>query len=400
MERGGYRPESSVKQVPQSETTLNHREDDEELRAAQESANREVTAEVPRVEVQESRRDGEPLAFEKLPEEVQMELLPKMLDGMREAIGSVRDYAVFASTAMYLNGEDIVRRGHEEGRELMKPPGDFDAALYKNEDIDEIRNRMRRMPDVIFSNAKKDRDGNIMRDESGEVIYDGKPGEYGTIPGQDLKILAGKRLFDVQIDGKPAKVAYDFEFFLRSKMVPQEVVRSSSTESHGLRILNLEGLQDQYARNLEYETKVDQAVKQLVEYLHTDDPEVKKFKSEIVAVQEEDNVALTDRTLEILKHLDVGPEEMKRALEIQNELDRIEAETHIPYAKLTKEGVVELYAKAYREAGANDKADEIEKNYKHVQELISKRATYLAGSKTKIWKRDLNLIQLARLRGQ
>lgn len=400
MERGGYRPEQAEPQVLRPVETANHLEDDEQFEVVQELQNRELTAEVPKVERHEGQTEEEPLAFEKLPEEVQVELLPKMLDGMREAIGQVRDYAVFASTAMYLNGEDIVRKGHEEGRELLKPPGDFDAALFKNEDIDEIRDRMRRMPDVIFSNAKKDRDGNIMRDDSGEVVYNGKPGEYGTIPGQDLKILAGKRVFDVQIDGKPAKVAYDFEFFLRSKMVPREVVRSSSTESHGLRILNLEGLQDQYARNLDYETKVDQAVKQLVEYLHMDDPEVNKFKAEIMAVQEEDNVALTDRTLEILKHLDVGPEDMKHALEIQSELDQIESATHIPYAKLSREGVVELYAKAYREAGADDKADEIEKNYKHVQELISKRATYLAGSKTKIWKRDLNLIQLARLRGQ
>ncbi len=407
MERGEFHPGEMEARMAEQPAIVENRL--EEPRAA-EANNREITEEVPKPEAAEKRKDiKEPLAFEKLPDEIQVKILNQLLEGMREAVGPVRDYAVFASTAMYLNGEKLVTNGDEGGKELMKPPGDFDAALWKLEDLDTIRNRMRRMPDVIFSNAKKDEAGKVMRDEAGEVIYDGKPGEYGSLPGQDLKILAGKRMFDVEIDGKPEQVAYDFEFFLNSRMVQQDMARGNTTEAHGLRILNLEGLQRQYQENLNFELKINSAVQNIVAELHTTDPEklplLKAFKQEIMSLAEgeeaeSDDVVITDQAREILTSLDIHPREMKEVFKIQAELDEIESKSEIPFARLTQEGFMERYVEAQRAAGNVDKAKELEKTYKHTQELISKRATLIAGTKTKIWKRDLNLIQLARLRKQ
>lgn len=424
MERGERPPEEVARQhqvpITESENRPDLTPDLEPL-----GDNRELTDEV-EVTVETPKVDSEPKAFEKLPEEVQAKLLNQMLEGMRQVIGPTTDYAVFASTAMFLNGEDMVAKGHQEGKVLMKLPGDFDAALFKLEDLEGIRQRLRNMadrrepgktPDVIFSNAKKDENDKLIRDAQGRVVYEGKPGEYGTIAGQDLKILAGKLIYPVEIDGKSEEVAYDFEFFLNSKMVTRDVVRDRTLTSHGLKILNLDGLADQYERNLQYEVKTDASVQRVVEALHTTDPEAKaavdKFKSEILSIQTErsepdnedadlqtlDDVALTDQTRDILHRLEVSPAEMKKVFKIQDELDAIKAAEAVPYEKLSAEGVFELYTKAYREAGDDERADRLEKTYKHVQELISKRATLLAGAKTKIWKRDLNLLQLARLRG-
>ncbi|MFZ2681991.1 MAG: hypothetical protein WAZ14_02780 [Patescibacteria group bacterium] len=358
----------------------------------------------------------ETVPFEKLPEAEQVKLLDKMLAGMREAIGPVRDYAVFASTAMYLNGEKAVQRGDAEGKTLMKPPGDFDAAVWREEDLDKIRERMRRMPDVVFSNAQVDADGNILRDQDGEVLYDGQPGRYSNLSGQ-VKVLAGKRISEEMVNGEMQKVAYDFEFFLNSRMVRQDMARAHTTEAQGLRILDLAGLQIQYEANFAYESNVNEVVQQFVEELHTKDPEkqagLQAFKREIMSLPEvrddngeviedqEEDVALTDETRAALQRVDLSPHDMQKVFKIQDELDKIDSSSNIPFARLTGEGLMELYAQAYIDAGDDAKALDLKDKHAKVQKLIAERATILSGgSKTKLAKRALNLIQLARMRGQ
>lgn len=391
MERGG--PEApSFERAPvvDRQVEVNNRE---EISVAPET---EVAAPEKLVAKHEA-----PKSFEKLSKDQQFKILDELLAGMRDVVGPVRDYAVFASTAMYLNGEKIVAQGDEAGRELMEPPGDFDAAVFELKDLDTIRDRLRRMPDVIFSNAKKHPDtGEIMHDADGEVVYQGRPGDYATKPGEDIKILSGQRVFDVEIDGKKEKVAYDFEFFLNSRMVRQEAARGNVIESHGLKILNLDGLQRQYDENLNFELKIDAQVKGVVDYLKSNAPEVRQFKAEMMAVQEDDNVALTEPTMEIMQRLDIPPEDMKKVLEIQAELDYVDVSTDIPITRLSAEGLVERFLAAQGEVKDAAEVDQLKATYKHTQDLIAKRAELIAGNKTKIWKRDLNLVQLARLRSQ
>jgi|GEM_PF-2337872 len=401
MEREGFYPDRAEPQ-PAQELVAPSPGEVETLESV-DADNRQATEEV------ERPASPEPLSFEKLPEAQQYQIIDQLLEGMREAIGPVREHAVFASTAMYLNGEKIVAGGDEAGRELMKPPGDFDAAVFKLEDIDAIRDRLRRMPDVIFANAKKDENNQIRRDASGQVVYDGKPGDYGRFPGQDTKILAGQRVFNVELDGKTEKVAYEFEIFLNSKMVPRSAARDLATDSHGLRILNLDGLADQYKRNLGYELRVNDSVNKVIKDLRSDSPEARNFKAEIMSlelgvtgeggdIEGDENMALTQETLTHLQNLEIGPKAMKRVFEIQAKLDATEAELKVPFTKLNEEGVFEQYTQALIESGNEDKANTVFEVYKDVQKLVSERATLLAGTKTKLWKRDLNLLQLAKLR--
>jgi hypothetical protein len=181
-------------------------------------------------------------------------------------------------------------------------------------------------------------------------------------------------------------------------MVTKEIFKGQTTDSHGLRILNLDGLQAQYQRNLSYELKVNDAVKNVTAYLHSERPEVQQLRTEIMNIEEDDNVALTEESREILQRLEIGPEDMKHVFEIEDELESIQAQADIPFAQLSQPGLLERYVQAQMNVGNNDKAEDIEATYKRVQSLISKRAAIIGGAKTKIWKRDLNLIQLARLR--
>lgn len=381
-------------------------------------SNREPTAELvatPVETIETKTQSKEILHFEKLPKEQQLKLINQMLEGMRESIGPVKEHVVFASTAMFLNGEELVKSGDERGRELLEPPGDFDAAVFKAEDLDAIRDRLRARPDVIFANAKKDLDGKIMRDAMGEVAYNGEPGKYGKFPGQETKILAGQQVFDVEINGKSEKVAYEFEVFLDTYIVPHEAATDLAIESHGLRVLNLEGLTDQYQKNLDFELKVNDAVVKKIAELKQDSPEMKNFRAEILSIDTEgdeprkevgeedlenaDKVALTEETTKLLQHFEAGPREMKRVFEIQDEIDEIEKEYKTPLAKLNMEGVFTEYVNAVIESGNDTKADKLKMAYEDIQKLVSERASLLAETKTKLWKRDLNLLQLAQLRG-
>ncbi len=407
MEREGFQSEQAE---PQSEPVARELETvmprEAAALASADTEDQLVTQEISRSELLEARaKEPEPLHFEKLPKEEQYQIIDQLLEGMREAIGPVKEYAVFASTAMYLNGENIVKAGDKRGRDLMQPPGDFDVAVFKLEDLDAIRERLRSMPDVIFANAKKDRDGQMKRDAEGKVVYDGEPGDYGTFPGQDTQILAGQRVFDVELDGKKEKVAYEFEIFLNTRVVPQRAARELAVESHGLRVLDLEGLKEQYQRNYDYEVKVDEHVNKTVAELHKNTPEAKRFKAEILGIQsrdqaeaqdieEGDDIALTDETRAELEKLDVGARAMKRAFEIQAELDATEAKYKVPFAKLNEEGIFERYVQALIDLDNEEKAQEIVDAYRGVQKLVSERATLLAGTKTKLAKRSLNLLQL------
>lgn len=357
-------------------------------------------------EVAEIPSSEKPIPFEKLEPELQAQLLDRLLEDMRKVLRPVEDYAVFASTAMYLNGEKLLHAGVADGAMLMKPPGDFDAALWREADLDRIRERLADLPDVLF--AKVDRDGKYVRDAEGEIIFEDHPGPYGKFPGQDLKILAGKRLYEVDVNGKSETIAYDFEFFLNSRLVQRELAEGNTTEAHGLKILNLDGLQRQYQGNWDFEARVNADVTKAMQALTPQTPEQKlelaNIKAELASLASEredeaDDVVVTEPTARLLAQLDLHPRELQRVFAIQQKIGELEQELTLPFEKLSHAGLMEKLAEAQATLGNTDRAARLKSAYEQTQSLVSERATLLAGTKTKLWKRDLNLLQLAKLRG-
>lgn len=321
--------------------------------------------------------------FEDLPKDEQEKLLVVALEELRQGIGDVKDYAVFASTAMYLNGERMVASGDPTGKALMAPPGDFDAAVFSEESLRKLRDRLGRMENVEFDNG----------------------GKFIEIPGEEMKKLAGKLMLEVGEAEEKKRVAYDFEFFYKSRVVSPELANGRTIDAHGLKALNLDGLQGQYERNLQFEGRIDKAVKEIVDYLHSDDESAKALKEELY---QEDFSELSEGTARALERLKMSPEDMKEVLALQENIDGLESRQKV--LKKEIEDALGLQA-AYESIQVLDHAreeetkrrqfeDELKNDMKTIQGLVSERATLLAGTKTKLWKRQLNVLQLARARGR
>jgi hypothetical protein len=330
--------------------------------------------------------------FEDLPKEEQERLLPYALAGMRMALSGVKDYAVFASTAMYLNGERLKEQGDEAGEELMTPPGDFDAAVFSEQSLEKIRSVLGNMQD---------------KEASHHVEFDHE-GKYVTIPGEEMKKLAGKFVFNAEVKNgeetevKPVK--YDFEFFYKSRVVSPELAQGRTLERDGLQILNLEGLQKQYENNLEFEGRIENNVNALTEELQSEGGN--DFRTELAAWDGE--TPLSQETRNVLDHLEVKAEDMKEVFELQQKIDAIDAQEKKTTSRLADLQKLQV---SYRSLQLDKKLAEIQnesaalaeaarKGEDEKRKLISARAILLAGTKTKLWKRELNVLQLARLRGK
>jgi hypothetical protein len=322
----------------------------------------------------------ERLRFEKLPKDEQEKLLGVALEQMRQAIGPVRDYAVFASTAMYLNGERLVDRGEDGGKELMAPPGDFDAAVFTEDALNQIRERLSNMPNVEFDNN----------------------GRYISMVGEEARKLAGKIVLELERNNEKHEVEYDFEFFYKTFIVPKELAQGRTIDRRGLKALDLEALHGQYEKNLNFESAINEGVMQVVQFIESDHEQMAKLKQEVASGE------LSAESERVLDHLKVSSEDMHEAFGIQEKIRALEKQQTDGRKRVEDLQKLQM---SYENIGLEDKArdqeyaidqaaHQVRKDWKEMQELISKRATILAGTKTKIWKRELNILQLAKIRGR
>lgn len=138
------------------------------------------------------------------------------------------DYSLFASTAMALNGQKF------DLRDLIRNPGDFDINAGSAKDFDRI---LERIGNYIKLNQGSESQGLGSLSLSRSSL-DGARMAHGYIPIGDKLV--------------------EFEVYDRSSLVPS--AKRFITEIAGLNVLNLEGLQDQYRRNIEIEKRINEAV--------------------------------------------------------------------------------------------------------------------------------------------
>lgn len=203
---------------------------------------------------------------------------------MREVLRGIPDYAVFASTAMYLHGKE---KGIEEMQVL---PGDFDGVVPDESTLKRVRERLANVPGVEFKNE----------------------GELKPI-GNDSKYLKG----DIVVRVDDQDVRYPFEFFtVSNRIIPKEVF-AKQEKIAGLNVLNFEGLQNQYINNLAFESKVKKSATEVAGFLLN--PTVaEKLKAEMAELAEEDSAPFLKRVME---QYQLEPEQVRAFYE---EADRIQ----------------------------------------------------------------------------
>lgn len=255
--------------------------------------------------------------YETLSVEEQKEASNLALEKLRPIFNSIGDYAIFASTAMYLHGQKMKEAGDKRSREFDVPPGDLDLVTTSATAMDRFREQLTNLP---------------------EAKLDGG-GQYYFLDQGQAKVLSGKIKVWLA-SGKETEV--DFEIFYNTRILPKKTLEKK-TKIMGFNVLNLEGLTEQYLNNLDLEARVDKEVRTIVEFLTANRD---YFKKRLTAWR-----ATGETNGELKKageKLEIQPEDFERFFELLESGDQTE---------MTK---------------------------------------FLSGGlKTKIWKRRLNLQQLA-----
>lgn len=189
------------------------------------------------------------------------------LDVLRSRLRDVKDYVVFASTAMYLLGKE---RGIVE---LQVPPGDFDAAVLKSETLDKIKEKLANVPGVEFDPPKN-------------------------LDYSRTKILSGR----IKMQVGSYNINYPFEFFSDTKIVNQDIFHRQK-ETGGFNTLTFEGLAEQYGENYLMELKIAAEVERVLAFLIK--PETKQ------AVKDLSVGKSVEGFTEILKNLELSIEDLK-----------------------------------------------------------------------------------------
>jgi hypothetical protein len=156
---------------------------------------------------------------------------------MRDVLKGIDDCVVFASTALYLQG---LERGIVE---FQIPPGDFDASVTQEQTLKQIQERLSNVPNVEFHND----------------------GKWKRIVG-DSQVLSGQIIMDIQTPLGEQRVAYPFEFFLRTFITDESILRHRENV-RGLNVLTMEGLQQQYLNNLKFELRISENTEAVARYL-------------------------------------------------------------------------------------------------------------------------------------
>lgn len=172
------------------------------------------------------------------PEELEKEQrFHEALKIFREVLRN-KDYVIFASTAMRLNGDKYEGEEKLLGREN---PGDFDINFFDRTDFFDFIRQMEARGAVL--DVKEGKDPVTISD------YDGAKIVRGTI--------------NVGI-GEP----YEFEAFLNSTLVPER--KDFHHTIAGLNVLTVEGLSTQYDMNREIESRVVNSVRDIKQFLDSD----------------------------------------------------------------------------------------------------------------------------------
>lgn len=156
---------------------------------------------------------------------------------MREVLRGIDGYAVFASSARYLQGQAKDIPGFDA------PPGDFDGAVWDRDTLRHIQERLANVPGVQF-----DRDGKWKR------------------MGGGSEVMGGEVIMEVDTSEGRRKVNYPFEFFYGNFIVTQDVKRQRETV-FGFQTLSLDGLQQQHLNNLRFENRVGANTQQVAKFL-------------------------------------------------------------------------------------------------------------------------------------
>ena len=276
--------------------------------------------------------------------EKQKEVTDRALAIFRDVLGPRADYAVMASTAMYLHGRELERAGDERGKDLDVTPGDFDALVASKDALDDIRTRLSKVPGIEFDND----------------------GKYGHFLGQPTEILSGTVDIRTETPEGSIVIPYDFEFFHQTRIAGNNAMRDTK-QLEGLPVLGFEGLMTQYKNNLELESRVEAGVEKVAAYL-TEPAIAARIRGEIEAGN------LSPETEEDLQRLDISAEQAGHFYRRQDEID--------------------LIRKNLQEFPQNEALQ------KNLQDQLAQRAIILAGLKTKVAKRELNVGQLAALLGR
>ncbi len=259
----------------------------------------------------------------KLDRETQKRVTDLAISTFGNILSEQKNYAVFASTALYLHGKRLKDREVEVGNTFDVPPGDFDVTVFSEKDLFDIRDRLGRDERVQFQN-------------NGQPIL---------FPDKETKVISGTINLEVETKNGRVRVPYEFEFFLNTRIVSKNATRES-IEINGLRVLTLDGLLAQYAKNLELETRVDREVQAVTKLL------VQLTRKEVL-----------EKHSEILSLLRLTEKDLDLFYQIQKRLTELE--------------------------GANTTELTLKESLR--QSLISQRATVLSGLKTKIPKRLANI---------
>lgn len=208
--------------------------------------------------------------LKELPEEVKKAVTNRGLEILRSALHGLDGYIVFASTAKYLHG---VSKGIEE---LQKAPGDFDLAVFDDETLDRIRDRFMNETNVEFLNVepteseKAEKKLYLSKDD----VQSGRAVTAKAFPGESSRVLKGRLLIkmDTALGEGPNQRTFSipFEIFSRTNVIEPQLKRYEETVG-GLRTLSLEGLEKQYTRSLEKESRVAKNREEVRAFLENDE---------------------------------------------------------------------------------------------------------------------------------
>ncbi|MBI4714067.1 hypothetical protein HY771_02695 [Candidatus Uhrbacteria bacterium] len=241
---------------------------------------------------------------------------------MREVLRGIDGYVVFASTGLYLQG---TARGLED---LQIPPGDFDVVVETDKDLKLIQERLRNVPGVRFENNGK-----------------WKPMSGGA------QVLSGDVLMTLKTTAGEKKIRYPFEFYLDTFIADQNIIQHKD-QLAGLNVLSLEGLQQQYLNNLQFESRVGKRVEEVARFLL--EPEIERMiLGSFQSGEKNQDVE------EIMESLSLNRDEIENFYKIRDEM--------FPSLSLSGE---------------------------ELEEKLSKVAVVLSGYKTKLPKRLKNVQQI------
>lgn len=247
-----------------------------------------------------------PFDSEKLSENEREQVVAKGIETMRNVFrdtGLNDRYAVFASTALYLHG---IEKGFREKKEtefdiFKKIPSDFDAVVTSQSDLTHVRSQLQHITSHVFEND----------------------GAFKIFPTDQAALLAGHIDVEIESDrGEIIRVQYSFEIFADSFLFNKDTIKKQTEHVHGMNILTMEALQRQYIKTHEFETRIDEEAKKVIDILSRQDVQ------EILAEYFESSTSgstgrhmYPDEAKVILERTKLTPQEAKDFYNIKKQFD-------------------------------------------------------------------------------